>query len=160
MFAALFTLLIAYSSDRRSERSFHMIVPLLFAAAASIVLASTLNSVVRYAMLFLIDAGELSGLAMAWAWVTSTIQETPEKKVVAIAIVNVLGGVGAIYGPFFFRKGDAPVYRMALRLLAGCASVDAMCVFGMRRLLQKMDLALRRRAEVESREVEENLYSL
>lgn len=160
MFAALVTLLMAYSSDRRSERSFHMIVPALFAAAASIVFATTLNPAVRYAMLFLIDAGELSGFAMAWAWVTSTIQETPEKKAVAIAIVNVLGGVGAVYGPFFFREGDAPGYRMAFGLLAGCASVDAACVFGMRQLLQKMNLALRRRAEVEGREVEEKLYSL
>lgn len=160
LFAALITLLVAYSSDRQSERSFHMIVPLLFAAAASTTFATTLHPVARYAMLFIIDAGELSGLAMAWAWVTSTVQETPEKKAVTIAIVNVLGGVGAIYGPFFFREGDAPGYRLAFGLLAGCAVVDTICVFLMRQWLQRLNRTLKEKARTEGVQGEEKLYAL
>lgn len=159
-FAGLVTLTLARSSDRNSERSFHMMGPLLFAAAALIVCAATMQPVVRYAMFFFIEAGELSGLAMAWAWVTSSVQETPEKKAVAIAIVNVLGGTGAIYGPFFFKRKDAPGYRMALGLLAGFAIVDVACIMVIRRLLQKMNRALREDARVEGMQDEVRLYAL
>lgn len=159
-FAGIVTLVVALSSDRRAERSWHLVGPLLFAGVGLATCAITLNSVTRYIMLFLCEAGGASGIALTWAWITSTIQETPEKRAVAIAAINVVGGVGAIYGPFFFPTRDKPGYKLAFGVLAGFVVVDIICIFAMRRLLKKANRALQARAMSGGKADEGNLYVL
>lgn len=159
-FAGIVTLLVARSSDRRAERSWHLIGPLVFAGVGLTVCAVTLDSVTRYIMLFLCEAGGASGIALTWAWITSTIQETPEKRAVAIAIVNVVGGLGAIYSPFLFRARDKPGYRMAFGMLAAFVVVDVVCIFGMRWLLKNANRVLKENVMSEGKVGEGNMYIL
>ena len=144
LLAAVLALLLGYTSDRFSERTFHIAVPLFFALVGIIMSAATTDSIARYISIYLYVAGHVAGTAMNWSWVPNSIQETPEKKACAIAIVNLLGGLGAIWGPFFFRKEDAPEYKLAFGLISGFVVLDITCCFWMRWILKRQNERLKR----------------
>jgi len=161
LLAAFLALLGAYTSDRFSERAYHIAIPLVIALVGLVISATTLNSVARYVSIYFWLAGSVAGTALAWSWVANSIQETPEKKAVGIAIVNVLGGLGSIWAPFLFRGQDAPVWRLAFGVLSGFVVIDVCCCLLMRQVLKRMNEKLRREA-VESGQGERfaNLYVL
>jgi len=60
------------------------------------------------------------------------VTQTPEKRVCATAIINVMSQFGNIWSPNFFRSGDAPRYILAMVLMlalslasiSGCISMN------------------------------------
>ncbi|KAK5941867.1 hypothetical protein PMZ80_005818 [Knufia obscura] len=145
--AAILAFIGAYTSDRFSERTYHITIPLLIALIGLIISAATLDSAARYVAMYLWLAGSVAGTALAWSWVANSIQETPEKKAVGLAIVNVLSGLGGIWAPFLFRGQDAPGYRLAFGVLSGFVVVDVGCCLVMRWVLGRMNVRLRRGEE-------------
>lgn len=156
---ALATIASGYSSDRRSERCFHIIVPVLLALIGLIITASTLNSVARYVATFLYIPGSVAGSAMAWIWVTSSLNETAEKKACGIAIVSVASGFGGIWSPFLFQGRDKPQYLLAFIALSCFAVLEVVCCWGVRVLLKKGNARLNSEAE-ERGEADVRLYVL
>lgn len=72
VFAAIISLGVSVSSDKLSERYFHLVLPLLF-GMIGFMLASSANSLApRYCALFLILGGLYGGFNVAIAWVSST----------------------------------------------------------------------------------------
>lgn len=144
LLAALIAFIVAYTSDRCSERTFHIAVPLMFALIGLTISAVSVNTMARYISSYLYLGGHIAGGALMWAWVTATLQETPEKKAIGIAIVNVVGGVGGVWSPFLFRGQDSPWYLLAFRVLAASNLIDITCCFVMRSILSKMNKSLDR----------------
>lgn len=143
LLAAIIAFVFAYTSDRFSERTYHLAVPLSFALVGLIISSASVNPVARYISSYLYLAGHIAGTALFWAWVSATLQETPEKKAIGIAIINVVGGVGAIWSPFLFRGQDAPWYMLAFRVLAAFDIIDIICCFVMKAILTKQNKRLR-----------------
>lgn len=142
LLAALLGFAFAYTSDRHSERTFHIAVPLAFALIGLIISSASINAVARYISSYLYLAGHIAGSAIFWSWVPAILQETPEKKAVGIAIVNVVGGIGGVWSPFLFRGQGAPWYLLAFRVLAACNLIDIACCFVMRAILRKSNRSL------------------
>ncbi|OHW96874.1 major facilitator superfamily transporter [Colletotrichum incanum] len=119
----------AWSSDRRQERGFHISVPQAVACVGFIISVSTVNNAARYVAAFFYICGCFSSNAMVFSWASSTLNQTPEKRACATAIINLLSQMGNIWSPYFFQSKDEPRYVMAnLLMMASSALSIATCV--------------------------------
>lgn len=146
--AAALALFLAWSSNRRKERTWHLMSPLLvafltLAFTSGTATTKTSDVIFKYVCMYFYLAGTISSSGLAWSWVPNAIQETPEKKACAIAIVSVFGGLGAIWAPFLFRKQDYPDYRLAFGALAGFTVIEMACCGLMRTVLYKKNKTIR-----------------
>ncbi|KAF5591141.1 beta-glucosidase [Fusarium subglutinans] len=129
-------------NDRRKNRGYHIAIPQAVGVGFTISVA-TLNNAARYAAAFLYICGCFSSNAMVFSWASSTLNQTPEKRACATAIINLLSQLGNIWSPYFFPASDGPRYIKAnLLMMAFSALSVATCVF-MRFSLQKANKKLR-----------------
>lgn len=112
----LCTFYVAWDSDRRRDRGWHIIIPLSCSVVGFIVTVCTGNPAARYAMTFLYAAGCFSANTLQYTWAVSTLGQTPEKRAAGGAIVNICGHLGNVISPYFFPDRDAPRYTMAMIL--------------------------------------------
>lgn len=141
------TFFVAWDSDRRAERSLHIIIPLSCSVVGFIVTVATGNPAARYAMTFLYAAGCFSANTLQYTWAVSTLSQTPEKRAVSGAMVNIFGHLGNVWSPYFFPDSDMPRYTMAMCLQIGfaCAAIGIASVI--RWHLKRKNNKLRSEAE-------------
>ncbi|KAJ0387587.1 hypothetical protein COL922a_001961 [Colletotrichum nupharicola] len=158
LLAAVVSIGLAMSSDRRGERGLHIVAPLCVAMIGYIITASTVNSPVRYFASFLFVPGAFAPTGLIFSWAASTLSATPEKRAAATALVCLLAQLGGIWGPYFFRPQDSPRYLLAfcLMLMFSCLTVGM--VFVMRLALSRENGKIVGEAEGTGRRV--RLYML
>ncbi|KAM0327694.1 hypothetical protein ACHAQA_005989 [Verticillium albo-atrum] len=155
---AAVSFIVAISSDRRSERGFHISVPMVVAMLGFIISVATLNRPARYFASFLYASGAFAANAMVYSWAASVLNQTPEKRAAATAIINLLSQFGNIWSPYFFRPGDYPRYTLAMLLMMGFSVLSIACCLVMKYLLRKANVKLLQEAEVSGQRV--TLYML
>jgi len=155
---AVLSFLAAYSSDRNRERGFHIAVPMLVAIVGFAISVGTLNVAARYFASFLYITGCFAANAMVFSWAASTLNQTPEKRACAAAMVNLLAQLGNIWSPYFFGPGDGPRYVMAMLLMMAFSVISIICCAVMKTVLKRDNERLRREAEAEGRVA--NLFTL
>lgn len=74
--AAIVSLAVAISSDRREERYFHLVSPLIFGMIGFIIAAATTSLAPRYFALFLMLGGVYGSFDITYAWISSTVRTT------------------------------------------------------------------------------------
>ncbi|KAF6814165.1 major facilitator superfamily transporter [Colletotrichum sojae] len=158
LLAAAAALCVAVSSDRRGDRGLHIVGPLCVAMIGYIITAATVNRPVRYFASFLFIPGAFAPTGLIFSWAASTLNETPEKRAAATAIVCLLAQLGNIWGPYFFRPEDKPRYLLAFILMLMFSTLAIGMVFLMRFLLGRANKRLLADAEVTGRRV--RLYIL
>lgn len=79
---------MAFSSDRNNERGFHIIVPMCVAIVGFILSVAALSTAVEYVAAFLYISGTFSANAIVFSWAAATLNDSPEKRAAATAIVN------------------------------------------------------------------------
>jgi MFS family permease len=114
IFATIVALLVSWSSDKRGERCYHIVVPIFFGMVGFIIAASTLSFTSRYISLFLMIAGVYGSYNVALAWISSTLPRPIEKRAAAIALVNTVGNFAQIYSPYLYPSTDGPRYLNAM----------------------------------------------
>ncbi|KAL4880546.1 major facilitator superfamily domain-containing protein [Aspergillus karnatakaensis] len=149
LFAALVSFAVAYSSDRRNERGYHVSIPMVIAITGFIISVSTLSVPARYVASFLYASGAFAANAMVYSWAASVLNQTPEKRAAGTAIVNLLSQFGNIWSPYFFRDGDEPRYVLAMILMMGFSGVSIGCAMVMKGVLKRENAKLLRVAEQE-----------
>lgn len=118
-----------------------------------IISVATLNVGARYFASFLYTSGCFSANAMVYTWAASTLNQTPEKRACATAIVNLLSQLGNIWSPYFFPQSDGPRYLMAMLLMLGFSAISIVCSMGMKFTLHRSNEKLRREGEEEGKAV-------
>ena len=144
---AIISFCVAFSSDRHNERGFHIAVPMGVAVIGFIISVATLNVPARYFASFLYISGCFSANAMVYTWAASTLNDTPEKRACAAAMVNFLAQLGNIWSAYFFPSSDEPRYVMALLLMMGFAVLSICCVVVMKVVLKRANVKLREESE-------------
>lgn len=137
----------AWSSDRRKERGWHISVPQGVACVGFIITVATTSNPARYAVAFLYICGCFSSNAMVFSWASSTLNQTPEKRACATAIINLLSQLGNIWSPYFFPSSDGPRYVMANILMAAWSGVSICCCILMKWMLKRANNKLRETGE-------------
>jgi hypothetical protein len=132
IFAAIGSLINAWHSDRTSERGYHFAGPIAVGCIGYIICLSTMNGGARYGASFLYVGGMYTANPLISTWVSSTMGRTPENRAIAVALCNVLGQIGNVIAPYFFRESDNPRYQLAFILMMVCAVVAISATMGLK----------------------------
>lgn len=154
VFAAAVTLVISRSSDHRSERGLHIIIPILVASVAFILSALTLETILRYLSLFLMLGGVYGSFNVALAWISSTVPSPAEKRSASLAIVNSIGNLAQVFAPYLYLQEFGPKYLLAMVVNAGACFTCAMIALALRNLLKKENERMRRGEETDDHDDE------
>jgi multisubunit Na+/H+ antiporter MnhG subunit len=98
IFAGAAGILFGWSSGRFHERTWHITTGLGIAIVGFVIAASTLNTAARYVAMFVFPVGAYSVNSVIIGWASSTLNQTKEKRAVVLAMTNVGGQIGYIYG--------------------------------------------------------------
>lgn len=157
LFGAIVSFLIAYSSDRLNERGYHIMVPMAVAIIGFVISAATLNIPGRYFASFLYCAGAFAANATVFSWAASSLNQRPEKRACATAIVNLLSQLGNIWSPYFFPAADGPRYVMAMLLMMAFSALSIVASLWMKLMLKRENRKIL--AEFERTGLQANLYT-
>jgi MFS family permease len=114
LFATVTALAVSWSSDKKSERAYHILLPIFAAMLGFFIFAATTSPILRYLSLFLMLAGVYGSYNVALAWISSTLPNPIEKRSAAIAIINTVGNCAQIYSPFMYLPESGPGYLGAM----------------------------------------------
>ncbi|KAI0129258.1 MFS transporter [Hypoxylon sp. NC0597] len=118
---------VGWSSGRLNERTWHITMTLSIAIIGFIIAASTLNTAARYAACFIFPVGAFSANSVIVGWTL--------KFQVVLAITDVFGHVGYIYGAYLWPDTDEPRYGIGFGASAGFALLSICCAWVVRMLL-------------------------
>jgi predicted MFS family arabinose efflux permease len=140
--AAIGSLINAWHSDKTSERGYHFAGPIAFGCIGYIICLGTMNGAARYGASFIYVGGMYTANPLISTWVSSTMGRTPENRAIAVALCNVLGQVGNVIAPYFFRKNDDPRYQLAFILMMVCALVAIAATMSLKFHLKRLNKKL------------------
>ncbi|RYP03216.1 hypothetical protein DL764_005297 [Monosporascus ibericus] len=143
LFAGAAGILWGWSSGRHHERTLHITAGLSIAIVGFAVAASTLNTAARYIACFVFAMGAYSVNSVIIGWASSTLSQTKEKKAVVLAMTNVGGQIGYIYGAYLWPNSDSPRYGIGFGASAGFALLSIACAWVIRVLLIKENSKIR-----------------
>ncbi|MBE3045178.1 MFS transporter [Candidatus Bathyarchaeota archaeon] len=135
---------VAWSSDRLSERGYHISVPMFVAAIGFAISVSTLNIPARYLASFLYTSGCFSANSMVHSWFATVLNQTPEKRACVVAIINMMSQLGNVASPYFFPNSDEPRYVMAMCLMMGFSMISIASAVSIKAVLKKANKELLR----------------
>jgi hypothetical protein len=84
---------------------------------------------------------------MVFSWASSTLNQTPEKRACATAIINLLSQLGNIWSPYFFPSSDGPRYIKANLLMMAFSALSIVTCVVMKFMLTKANRKLRETGE-------------
>jgi hypothetical protein len=136
---------IAWSSGRRQESFWHIVIPIVLSAAGTSILISTMNVGARYFGIILLISGTYNGLNLQLSWETTLVPAPRSKKAALIAIANCISQVSHWFSPYFFPTSQEPHYRLGGGLiLVGCLLTVIVCmlvVWRAKKLNKRLDEA-------------------
>jgi hypothetical protein len=83
--------LVAWSSDRKKRRGYHIVANNCCAIIGSIISVATPVTAARYTAAFLYTSGISSANALVYMWAVSALGQTREEKAAGSAIVQIRG---------------------------------------------------------------------
>ncbi|OAA73931.1 Major facilitator superfamily domain, general substrate transporter [Cordyceps fumosorosea ARSEF 2679] len=117
--AAVCLTVVAWSSDRRVERRWHVAGALAVGFVGCVVCVAVQNAVVRYVMICFVAVGIWSALPLILSWTSGAVSQPPEKRAIVLALVNAFGNFSSVYGSRIWPKTDAPGYHVGFGATAG-----------------------------------------
>lgn len=144
---AITAMLLAWSSDTRKERGWHMTGPMCLTLIAYIISAATLNSGARYFASFMYIGGSFSANPLLATWIATTLGRTPEKRAAGIAFCNVFSFFGNLVSPYFFPQSDGPRYLMAMLIMGAFSALTVACILLMKWILVRENRKLKEMAD-------------
>ncbi|PVH94777.1 MFS general substrate transporter [Periconia macrospinosa] len=111
--AAIVGLIIAWTSGHWNERTWHIVICKSIVLIGFIIPAATNNFAARLLSIFLFVGFSFGINNIVLSWVSSTLGQTNEKRSVALALCNMLGGLANIYTPYLWPSSDSPRYLTA-----------------------------------------------
>lgn len=100
----------AFLAQRTGLRAILIMWPLTLDIIGNVMVISSHTTAVRYTGMFLMCAGSFSAFNVIQAWIGSTIPRTRTKRAVSYAMVNMIGNLSNIYGPYFFPSSSKPQF--------------------------------------------------
>ena len=113
LLAASVGILVAWTSGRWNERTWHITICKVIVTVGFIIPAVTNNLGARMFAIFLFAGFSFGINNLLLAWVSATLGQTNEKKAVAVAMCNTLGSLASVYTPYLWPASDGPQYLMA-----------------------------------------------
>ncbi|KAF5024482.1 hypothetical protein F66182_3422 [Fusarium sp. NRRL 66182] len=113
LLAASVGILIAWTSGRWNERTWHITICKCIVMVGFIIPAATFNLGARMFSIFLFVGFSFGINNLLLAWISATVGQTNEKKSVSLAICNTFGNLASVYTPYLWPASDEPRYLPA-----------------------------------------------
>lgn len=120
---------------------------MLLAIVGFSISAATLNKHFRCFVSFLYCAGAFAVNAAIYSWAAGSLNQTPEKRACATAIISLLSQLGNIWSPYFYLSADEPRYVLAMLLMKPFSVLSIVTSVLMKYLLKKENEKLLAEAE-------------
>ncbi|KDN49592.1 MFS general substrate transporter [Tilletiaria anomala UBC 951] len=130
--AFVFSVTFNFSSDYFRDKAFHATAFISLAGLMCIVQASIIPPKASFAVLCFVAAGIWTALPVFLSFATLIIRSPPEKRAVAIAIINSLGNFSSVYGSFLWPDRTKPHYVMGWSVSAAFCFMSAVIIILMR----------------------------
>lgn len=140
IFATLVAFPWSVNSDRRQERTFHILVSNIISIAGFVIAAATTNQAARYVALFLMTLG-YCGFICVYAFTASSFIRPTSRRSVAIAFVNAFSNLGNIAGSYVWDadKFGADGYRQSYAICISCTGFSCFAILGFRYILKNLN---------------------
>ncbi|KAL4967813.1 major facilitator superfamily domain-containing protein [Aspergillus stella-maris] len=124
-FAAGYSCLHSWVSDRTGTRFWYMMYPAPIAVAGFVLFMAPISTFgVRYFSMFLM-LFIYSMNSTITAWLATSISRPPAKRAAAYGIVATMANTCSIWTPYTYRLRDSPHFRLALGLVVGMVVLAA-----------------------------------
>ncbi|KAF9888513.1 hypothetical protein FE257_008620 [Aspergillus nanangensis] len=140
VFSCIFSLIVAWSSDRCQEKFWHIVGPILVGLVGFIISMSTLNVAARYVALFL-QASSYAGFIVFYSWISVSFPRPPAKRAVAIAMINAFSQLGNVAGSYVWNLSENG-YRKSYGIVTAMFGITIVGCFGFRILLRNLNQKL------------------
>jgi ACS family tartrate transporter-like MFS transporter len=129
VFGTIGLLLWGYSSDRRNERRWHLIVSTALAAIGLVLAGWFSHSFVAVAAMCIATVGIYGSRPSFWPMPSLFL--TGAAAAVGMALINSIGNLGGYFGPMIvgWIKDSTKSFEMALYFLAACAVLSTAITF-------------------------------
>ncbi|KAL1619466.1 hypothetical protein SLS54_006745 [Diplodia seriata] len=145
--AGAISILVSWSSGHFNERTWHITASKLVAITGFALGAATMNMGARYFAMVVFATGTYGVNSIVLGWVGSTCGQTPEKKAVALSIVNTVANISFIWTPHYIQylwyDEDAPRYAVAMGSSAGFSFLCFACAWVMKFVLKRKNKKMR-----------------
>ncbi|KAK0662347.1 putative transporter C11D3.18C [Lasiodiplodia hormozganensis] len=141
--AGAISIAVSWSSGRFNERTWHITISKLVAIFGFVLGAATMNMGARYFAMVVFATGTYGVNSIVLGWVGSTCGQSPEKKAVALSIVNTVANISFIWTPYLWYDEDAPRYAVAMGSSAGFSMLCFICAWVMRFVLKRKNKKMR-----------------
>ncbi|KAF9569063.1 MFS general substrate transporter [Agrocybe pediades] len=144
LFATVTSLLLAKHSDKEGERCKHIAFSSFIGVVGYVLAMSTMNGIVRYLSMFLMTQAYGAFICFL-AWASSSVSHPPEKRAVALALINCISQLGNVFGSYIWPTAWGPTYNSSFSICAFMSTLSvAMCLFfriQLQKMNHKMDVA-------------------
>ncbi|KAL2797130.1 major facilitator superfamily domain-containing protein [Aspergillus keveii] len=140
VFSCLFSLCVAWSSDRYQEKFWHIVGPICVGLVGFIISMSTLNVAARYVALFL-QASSYAGFIVFYSWISSSFPRPPAKRAVAIAMINAFSQLGNVAGSYVWDL-EANGFRQSYGIVTAMFGITIVGCFYFRIVLSRLNKQL------------------
>ncbi|KAE8373100.1 major facilitator superfamily domain-containing protein [Aspergillus bertholletiae] len=137
VFSCLFSLVVAWSSDRYQEKFWHIVGPIIVGLIGFIISMCTLNVAARYLALFL-QAASYAGFIVFYSWISSSFPRPPAKRAVAIAMINAFSQLGNVAGSYVWDLSENG-YRKSYGIVTAMFGITIVGCYGFRLLLKNLN---------------------
>ncbi|KAH8899047.1 MFS general substrate transporter [Thozetella sp. PMI_491] len=114
-----FLVVVPQSSDRFRDRRWHVVFGFMLAFVSGIIIVTVKATSTRYAFICFYISGIYCAFPLILTWASETMSLPAEKRAVAIAAVNAVGNLAAIYGSYMWPSTDAPDYKRGFTAMVG-----------------------------------------
>ncbi|KAL2842763.1 major facilitator superfamily domain-containing protein [Aspergillus pseudoustus] len=140
LFSCIFSLCVAWSSDRYQEKFWHIVGPICVGLVGFIISMSTLNVAARYVALFL-QAASYAGFIVFYSWISTSFPRPPAKRAVAIAMINAFSQLGNVAGSYVWDL-EANGFRQSYGIVTAMFGITIVGCLYFRMVLSKLNKQL------------------
>ncbi|KAI9632058.1 putative nicotinamide mononucleotide permease [Dioszegia hungarica] len=100
-----------WHSDKKQERTLHIICPFLVTIIANVIAVSTTNTAARYTAMMLLPGSFYSASIVVLSWISSSITGPHVKRAIVYALINSICNTPNIWTSYLYS--DQPRYILA-----------------------------------------------
>ncbi|ODN99098.1 hypothetical protein I350_07253 [Cryptococcus amylolentus CBS 6273] len=116
-------LIIGWHSDKKNERTLHIICPFIITIIANIIAISTTKTAPRYVAMCLLPASFYGATCCVLSWISASITGPAVKRAIAIAIINSICNTPNIWTSYLYFNSPQYVAAFGVDLAASVLTI-------------------------------------
>ncbi|KAJ5240859.1 uncharacterized protein N7469_002450 [Penicillium citrinum] len=112
-----------FHSDKKQERYWHIVCPMVICLVANILAVATLNTAARYVAIMLMPGSFYSAAVVVLSWVAGTLSQPSIKRASAIALINSVCNTPNVWGSYLYYSEPRYLAAFLVNLAASVLAI-------------------------------------